>query len=257
MTSIVSSTLPLKLSNCQRLPNRVAVIMDGNGRWAEKRGLPRIAGHRQGAKTLKEILRCCKDWGIQSLTAYAFSTENWGRPTTEVEFLMVLFERLLRKELEEMHREGVRIRFIGNLTPLPVSLQREIERSQLETTNNQAVEFNVAINYGSRHEIINACRYLAQKVYSGEILPEDINERLFTQSLYTAEMGDPDLLIRTSGEMRLSNFLLWQIAYSEIYVTDTLWPDFDREEFRLAIEAYQKRDRRFGKLQSSLDSKSG
>jgi undecaprenyl diphosphate synthase len=247
MTSTLPSTLPTNLLTCQKIPNHVAVIMDGNGRWAKKQGLPRIAGHRQGAQTLKEILRCCKDWGIQALTAYAFSTENWGRPTAEVEFLMLLFERLLRKELEEMHREGVRIRFIGDLSALPVSLQREIERSQLETANNHEVYFNVAINYGGRHEILNACRSLAQQVQQGELLPEEIDDNLFKKFLYTSGTGDPDLLIRTSGEMRVSNFLLWQIAYTEIYVTDTLWPDFNREAFYQALVAYGQRDRRFGK----------
>jgi undecaprenyl diphosphate synthase len=247
MTSTLPSTLPTNLLTCQKIPNHVAVIMDGNGRWAKKQGLPRISGHRQGAQTLKEILRCCKDWGIQALTAYAFSTENWGRPTAEVEFLMLLFERLLRKELEEMHREGVRIRFIGDLSALPVSLQREIERSQLETANNHEVYFNVAINYGGRHEILNACRSLAQQVQQGELLPEEIDDNLFKKFLYTSGTGDPDLLIRTSGEMRVSNFLLWQIAYTEIYVTDTLWPDFNREAFYQALVAYGQRDRRFGK----------
>lgn len=247
-TQTLNSDFKTQTSDFLRIPNHVAVIMDGNGRWAKKRGLPRIAGHRQGAKALKEILRCCKDWGIKALTAYAFSTENWGRPNGEVEFLMALFERLLRKELEEMQREGVCIRFLGNLTPLPDSLQREIQRSQQETANNQEVYFNIAINYGGRHEIIHACRSLAQQVQQGELLPEDIDENLLEKSLYTKGIADPDLLIRTSGEMRLSNFLLWQVAYTEIYVTDVLWCDFNRDEFRLAIEVYQQRDRRFGKV---------
>jgi undecaprenyl diphosphate synthase len=246
-TQTITSDLT-QTANFLRMPNHVAVIMDGNGRWAKKRGLPRVAGHRQGAKALKEILRCCKDWGIKALTAYAFSTENWGRPNGEVEFLMALFESLLRKELQEMQREGVCIRFIGDLTPLPQSLQREIERSQQTTADNQDVYFNIAINYGGRHEILNACRLLAQQVQQGELLPEDIDENRFEKSLYTQGIADPDLLIRTSGEMRLSNFLLWQVAYTEIYVTDVLWCDFNRDEFQRAIEVYQKRDRRFGKV---------
>ena len=231
-----------------KLPNHVAVIMDGNGRWAKQRGLPRIEGHRRGANTLKEMLRYCKDLGIETLTAYAFSTENWGRPTGEVNFLMGLFERLLHKELREMEEEEVCINFIGDLTPLPASLQHEMRRSMERTKNNQGVFFNVAINYGSRHEMVKACQTIAQKVERGELTASQIDESTISQHLYTSANSDPDLLIRTSGEMRLSNFLLWQLAYTEIYVTDTLWPDFDRQQFDLAIESFQQRDRRFGKV---------
>ncbi len=162
----MNSNLPLDL-NLQKLPHHVAVIMDGNGRWATSKKLPRIAGHRQGAKTLKELLRCCKDWGIKMLTAYAFSTENWRRPTEEVDFLMLLFEKMLRHELEEMHREGVKIRFVGDLSELPKSLQNEIQRSMLETLNNQDIQFNVAVNYGSRKEIVSACRQVAELIQKG------------------------------------------------------------------------------------------
>jgi undecaprenyl diphosphate synthase len=231
-----------------RMPHHLAVIMDGNGRWAKQRELPRIAGHKQGANTLKAILRCSKDWGIKILTAYAFSTENWGRPIAEVDFLLLLFENLLRSELEEMQSEGVRINFIGDLTPLPQSLRLQIDRAMVATQDNRDILFNVAINYGSRHEILKACRSLAKKVELGQINADSIDENLFAQSLYTTGQQDPDLLIRTSGEMRLSNFLLWQMAYSEIYVTDTLWPDFSAIEFEKALEAYSSRDRRFGKL---------
>ncbi|MGB7247995.1 MAG: isoprenyl transferase [Phormidesmis sp.] len=240
----ISSALPTDL-NPQCLPEHVAVIMDGNGRWANQRGLPRVAGHRQGAKMLKNLLRCCKDWGIGALTAYAFSTENWRRPTAEVDFLMVLFEKMLRKELKEMHKEGVCIRFLGDLGELSPSLQREIARAMAETAGNTAIDFNVAINYGSRSEIVQACRQIAQKVECGELGAGAINEATITQHLYTTE-GDPDLLIRTSGEQRLSNFLLWQLAYSEMYFTDAFWPDFDRGEFHRALLAFQGRDRRFG-----------
>ena len=239
--------LPMDLDH-QRLPQHIAVIMDGNGRWATRQGLPRMAGHRRGARVLKELVRCCKDWGIQSLTAYAFSTENWERPTTEVNFLMALFERVLRKELKEMHAQGVRIQFIGDLDAFPGSLQRLMEQAMAETARNQDVFFNVAINYGSRHEIISACRHLAQQVQQGHLQPEAISETLFEKFLYTSDLQEPDLLIRTSGEMRLSNFLLWQLAYTEIYFTDTLWPDFNPVEFNQALVTYQKRDRRFGKL---------
>ncbi|BAY86321.1 undecaprenyl pyrophosphate synthetase [Calothrix parasitica NIES-267] len=249
----MNSNLPADL-NSQNLPTHVAVIMDGNGRWATQQKLPRIAGHRQGAKTLKELLRCCKDWGIKILTAYAFSTENWRRPTEEVDFLMLLFEKMLRRELGEMHREGVRINFVGDLSELPKSLQNEMQRSMLETSNNNDVQFNVAVNYGSRKEIISACRQVAELVEKGEIKPEDIDEDLITNNLYTTNIPAPDLLIRTSGEKRLSNFLLWQIAYSEMYFTDILWPDFDREAFKEAILSYQNRERRFGKVKAVLSA---
>ncbi len=249
----MNSKLPADL-NSQNLPNHVAVIMDGNGRWATQQKLPRVAGHRQGAKTLKELLRCCKDWGINILTAYAFSTENWRRPTEEVDFLMLLFEKMLRRELGEMHREGVRINFVGDLSALPKVLQNEMQRSMLETSNNKDVLFNVAVNYGSRKEIINACRQVAELVAKGEIKPEDIDDNLIEKNLYTADIPAPDLLIRTSGEKRLSNFLLWQMAYSEMYFTDTLWPDFNRAAFQEALSSYQNRERRFGKVKAVLSA---
>jgi len=234
--------------DANRLPKQVAVIMDGNGRWAGKRGFPRVMGHRKGVDALKALLRCCQDWGIQGLTAYAFSTENWGRPSEEVDFLMTLFERVLQRELTEMMTEQVRIRFVGNLTALPESLQTAIAQAMAQTAENTGIEFTVATNYGGRQEIIAACRAIAQQVQQGKITPEQVDEQLFAQHLYTANLPDPDLLIRTSGEMRLSNFLLWQLAYAEIYVTDTLWPDFDRSAFHQALLAYQQRDRRFGKI---------
>ncbi|MDJ0727401.1 MAG: polyprenyl diphosphate synthase [Prochloraceae cyanobacterium] len=239
--------LPADLDR-NRLPKHVAVIMDGNGRWAKSRGMPRFIGHQKGVDALKNLLRCCKDWGIPALTAYAFSTENWGRPTEEVEFLMTLFERVLRLELQEMMKENVKLRFVGNLVSLPKSLQEEIYKSMEATANNQGIEFTVATNYGGREEIIQATRAIAQLVREGDISPDDIDENLFENHLYTAGLSSPDLLIRSSGEMRLSNFLLWQIAYAEIYVTPVMWPDFDRLQFYKALLAYQQRDRRFGKL---------
>lgn len=232
----------------ERLPKHVAVIMDGNGRWAKRQGLPRIMGHKRGVDVLKELLRCCKDWGIQALTAYAFSTENWGRPLEEVDFLMTLFERVLRKELQEMMQENVQIKFVGNLAALPRSLQAEIERSMADTQHNRGILFTVATNYGGRQEILHATRAIAHQVQQGLIQPEQIDEALFESHLYTAGIRHPDLLIRTSGEMRVSNFLLWQMAYAEIYITDSLWPEFDRPQFHQALAAYQLRDRRFGKV---------
>jgi len=243
----VLQELPADLAR-DRLPRHIAVIMDGNGRWAQGRGIPRIMGHRRGVDVLKDLLRCCRDWGIEALTAYAFSTENWGRPVEEVEFLMTLFERVLRQELREMMQENVRIRFIGNLSALPASLQTEIERAVVATQNNPGIQFSVATNYGGRQEIVQACRAIATQVQQGVLQPDQIDEALFECHLYTAGICDPDLLIRTSGELRISNFLLWQMAYAEIYVTKTLWPDFNRQELHQALRAYQQRDRRFGKV---------
>jgi undecaprenyl diphosphate synthase len=220
--------------------------MDGNGRWATRQGLPRSVGHRKGVDTLKALLRCCKDWGIGALTAYAFSTENWSRPLEEVEFLMALFERVLRQELDEMIKEEVKICFVGNLHELPPKLQKMIDYSMEATQYNTGIQFTIAKNYGGRQEITNACRQIAQKVQQGLLNPDAIDESVVEAHLYTTGSCDPDLLIRTSGEMRLSNFLLWQTAYSELYVTDTLWPDFDRTEFYHALKSYQQRDRRFG-----------
>lgn len=239
--------LPADLSE-NLLPRHVAVIMDGNGRWAKNQGKPRIIGHQKGVDALKDLLRCCRDWGIPALTAYAFSTENWGRPQAEVQFLMTLFERVLRRELQEMKQENVKIRFVGNLQDLPDSLRKEIDRSMEDTKNNQGIQFTVATNYGGRQEILQACQAIASKVELGYLDSSQINEETFEQHLYTQGIPHPDLLIRTSGEMRISNFLLWQMAYAEIYVTPTLWPDFDRIEFHKALVTYQQRDRRFGKV---------
>lgn len=244
---IVLNDLPTDLDQA-RLPKHVAVIMDGNGRWAQRRGLPRIMGHQRGVDTLKDLLRCCRDWGVPALTAYAFSTENWGRPLEEVEFLMTLFERVLRRELREMMEENVKIAFVGNLAVLPPSLQSEIARSMADTKDNTGIQFTVATNYGGRQEIVQACQAIAIQVQKGLLNPEEIDESLFERHLYTTGLSHPDLLIRTSGEMRISNFLLWQLAYAEIYVTQTLWPDFNREEFHKALLVYQQRERRFGKV---------
>ena len=236
----------------ERMPRHVAVIMDGNGRWAKRRAMPRIMGHRKGVDVLKDLLRCCRDWGIEALTAYAFSTENWGRPTEEVEFLMALFERVLRKELREMMKEDVQIRFVGNLEMLPDSLREEIDRAVEATRENTGIRFTIATNYGGRQEILQACRSIAAAVKDGTLALEDIDESVFERNLYTTGICDPDLLIRTSGEMRISNFLLWQMAYAEIYVTDTMWPDFDRTQFHTALSDYQSRERRFGKVGAKL-----
>ncbi len=238
--------LPADLKR-ELLPKHVAVICDGNRRWAERQGIPRFVGHQRGVDALKDLIRCCDDWGISALTAYAFSTENWGRAQDEVDFLMTLFMRVLRQELREMIEENVQIKFVGNLAALPKSLQAEISRSMEETKRNRGIRFTVATNYGGRQDILQACHAIAQLVQQGLLQPDEINETTFERHLYTAGICDPDLLIRTSGEMRLSNFLLWQIAYAEIYITETLWPDFNRSQFHHALCAYQQRERRFGK----------
>ncbi|MEM9136631.1 MAG: isoprenyl transferase [Cyanobacteria bacterium P01_F01_bin.42] len=235
-------------TNLKIVPDHVAMIMDGNGRWAKQRGLPRTEGHRRGAQVLKKIVRCCDSWGIKALTVYAFSTENWRRPLEEVRFLMGLFEHVIRRELSELCQQGVKLRFIGDLSVLPPALKVEIENAVRMTAQNLGVCLTVALNYGGRREILLACQQLAQAVRQGELDVWDIDEDQFSAVLDTHEVGDPDLLIRTSGEMRLSNFLLWQMAYAELYVTDTLWPDFDNAAFAQALLAYQHRDRRYGKV---------
>ena len=234
--------------NPQRLPAHVAVIMDGNGRWAQSRGLPRVMGHRAGVEALKATLRRCSDWGVKALTAYAFSTENWSRPGDEVNFLMTLFERVLERELQALEAERVRIRFLGDLEPLPSRLQSLIEEATQRTSSNDGIHFNVCTNYGGRHELVVAARRLAERAALGELDPSEIDEHTLAGELFTAGEIDPDLLIRTSGEHRISNFLLWQLAYAEIHVTDVLWPDFDREALVGAFLDYQSRTRRFGGL---------
>jgi undecaprenyl diphosphate synthase len=222
--------------------------MDGNGRWAQSRGLPRVMGHRAGVEALKATLRRCSDWGVKALTAYAFSTENWSRPGDEVNFLMTLFERVLERELQALEAERVRIRFLGDLEPLPSRLQSLIEEATQRTASNDGIHFNVCTNYGGRHELVIAARRLAERAASGELDPSEIDEHTLAGELFTAGESDPDLLIRTSGEHRISNFLLWQLAYAEIHVTDVLWPDFDREALVGAFLDYQSRTRRFGGL---------
>jgi len=232
----------------ERLPGHVAVIMDGNGRWAEERGFPRFVGHRRGVEAIRELVRCCRDWGVPALTVFAFSTENWGRPPEEVNFLMTLFHEVLERELQDLITEGVHLRFIGEATGLPKSLRDFMERATLATAHNRTVDFTVALNYGGRQEILHATQHLAQAVAQGKLRPEEITASTFQQFLYTYPQRDPDLLIRSSGESRISNFLLWQTAYTELYVCPAFWPDFDRVCFHRALAHYQSRQRRFGRL---------
>lgn len=229
-----------------RLPRHVAIIMDGNGRWATAKGLVRTAGHRAGVGTLKKILRAANDMGIQVLTVYAFSTENWKRPAAEVDFLMKLFSEYLQKEILEMHEENVRISFIGDTGELSAALQKQMAEAAELTANNTGIHFNVAANYGGRDELVRVAKKIVNAANIGKIAAADINEDSFEQYLDTA--GDPpvDLVIRTSGDMRLSNFLLWQAAYAEFWFTDTNWPDFTPEMFAAAINDFASRERRFG-----------
>jgi len=231
-----------------KIPRHIAIIMDGNGRWAQKRGLPRILGHRTGIESVREIVRTCSELGVEYLTLYTFSRENWKRPTDEVKALMGMLRKLLRQEVEELHRRNVRIKAIGRLFDLPDEVIKELKRAIEITKNNNGLNLYLALSYGGRAEIVDAAKNVAYKVKRGELNPENIDEAVVRNSLYDPELPDPDLLIRTSGEMRISNFLLWQIAYTEIYVTPTLWPDFRKEELLAAIEDYGKRERRFGGL---------
>lgn len=222
------------------------MIMDGNGRWAISRGLPRLAGHKAGTENLRRVIRSTVEFGVKYLTIYAFSTENWGRPLEEVRGLMSILEDVLERELLELHGEGVQLRHIGRLERLPTRLQTKVLDAIELTKNNDRLVLNVAFNYGGRDEIVHAI----QKMIRDGIPAGDVTDELVSQYLYTAGVPDPDLIIRTSGELRVSNFLIWQAAYSEWYVTPTYWPDFDKEEYRRALEAFAQRDRRFGKVSS-------
>ncbi len=230
------------------VPTHVAIIMDGNGRWALSRGLPRLAGHRAGTENLRRIIRACVEFGVKYLTIYAFSTENWGRPREEIEGLMHILEDVIDKELNELNKEGVQLRHIGRLERLAPKIQEKVLDAIALTKNNQRLVLNVAFNYGGRDEIICGI----QKMIKEGVKPEEVNEHLVDRYLFTAGVPHPDLIIRTSGELRISNFLIWQAAYSEWYVTPTYWPDFNKEEFRKALEAYTKRDRRFGGLSATV-----
>jgi len=229
-----------------RTPSHVAIIMDGNGRWAAARGLPRAAGHRAGAKAIEEAIAAAIESGVRYLTLYSFSTENWNRPKDEVSSLMGLFVEVLKAKLGDLMEWGVRVRVIGRLEEMPMRTADAFRAAMATTADNEKLDLVIALNYGGRTEIVDAARDLARDVAAGTVDPDSIDEDLFASRLYTAGVPDPDLLIRTSGELRISNFLLWQIAYSELYVTDTLWPDFGRDDLLEAIVDYQGRERRFG-----------
>ena len=235
------SAIPL-----EKIPQHVAMIMDGNGRWAIQRGLPRLAGHKAGTENLRRVIRASVEFGVKYLTIYAFSTENWGRPPEEVKGLMYILEDVIDRELNELNKEGVQLRHIGRLERLAPSLQEKVLDAIEATKNNDRLVLNVAFNYGGRDEIVLAI----QKMMKDGIAPEQVTDELVSQYLFTAGVPDPDLIIRTSGELRISNFMIWQAAYAEWYITPTFWPDFDREEYYRALEAFAHRDRRYGKVSS-------
>jgi undecaprenyl diphosphate synthase len=230
----------------QPLPEHVAIIMDGNGRWATGRGFPRVAGHREGVKSARAIVRAADALGLRYLTLYAFSTENWSRPKQEVSTLMALLERSIAGELPELMERNVRLRIIGRPNGVPVPVRRGIDRVVHATASNTGLQLLMAFNYGGRDELLDAFRTLARRVADGELKPDEISEAHVARALYTADVPDPDLLIRTSGEMRISNFLLWQISYTELWITPTLWPDFRGADLYRAVADFQGRTRRFG-----------
>ncbi len=239
-----------------QIPNHLAIIMDGNGRWAERRHLPRILGHRKGVEVVQSVVDECLVLGIRCLTLYAFSSENWGRPQDEVEALMSLLGSFLKKELRQLQKRGIRLMAIGELERLPDPISDVLREIMEETAGNDRMVLNLALSYGSRNELTRAVQQIGREVAAGKLQAADISEEMIANRLDTASLPDPDLLIRTSGEMRISNFMLWQAAYSELYFTDTLWPDFSREQLHLALQEYSLRQRRFGLVGAQLQKSS-
>lgn len=236
----------------ERIPRHVGIIMDGNGRWAKLRNRPRVFGHRNGVDSVRQVVKAAGEWGVETLTLYAFSDENWGRPLEEVGAIMGLLDTYVRKERDELDRNNVRFRTIGDIERLKPATRVIIREATEKLAGNTGLVLNLALSYGGRMEITKAMQKIAERVRAGEILPEAISPDMITNHLYTAGLSDPDLIIRTSGEQRISNFLLWQSAYSELYFTDVLWPDFTRHEFARALQAYDQRSRRFGLTQSQI-----
>ena len=234
--------------NMEKLPKHIAIIMDGNGRWAKKRFLPRTAGHKAGVETVRTIITECKRLGIKHVTLYTFSTENWKRPALEVETLMMLLQTYLKKEVEELNRNNVRLTAIGDIEKLPKACLEELKRAMELTKDNDGPNLNLALNYGGRYDITNAVKQISRDIENHKLNSDDITEETIKNYLSTKSIPDPDLVIRTSGEQRLSNFLLWELAYAELYFTDVYWPDFNEKELQKAIYTYQNRDRRFGGL---------
>jgi len=252
----IEEQLKKRILDNGKIPVHVAVIMDGNGRWAKKRGFSRLRGHEEGINSVRAVVEACGEIGIKVLTLYTFSRENWRRPRSEVAGLWRLLIQTVRREVPELKKNNVQLKMIGIMEDLPMSVREGVKYAMNELKNNDGLIVNLALNYGSRTEIVHAVQKIAQKAANGEIKPEEIDDQLFSQHLYTAELPDPDFLIRTSGEKRISNFLLWQIAYAELYITDVFWPDFRKKEFFEAIISFQQRERRYGMVSEQLaDSK--
>ncbi len=237
-----------------KIPNHVAVIMDGNGRWAKKKGMARVFGHRNGVKAVRETIEAAREIGVKVLTLYAFSTENWSRPKKEVDILMGLLVSSLRDELKTLQKNNIKLQTIGQIQNLPKKAQKELQEVIQLTQNNTSMVLNLALSYGSREEIVNTIKKISKKVVNKQLSIEEINENIINNHLYTFTLPDVDFLIRTSGEKRISNFLLWQIAYAELYFTNVLWPDFRKEDFFKAILNYQQRERRFGKISEQIEN---
>jgi undecaprenyl diphosphate synthase len=236
----------------EKLPKHVAIIMDGNGRWAERRSMPRFAGHRAGVETVRRVVQMSGEMGIQALTLFAFSSENWRRPKKEVGLLMDLFLTALEREVKKLHETGVRLRVIGDISAFPKKLQQRIHDAMLKTQDNNGLVLNIAANYGGKWDIVQAVRILAAKVADGVLDINEIDESMLAENLSLNDLPEPDLFIRTGGEQRISNFLIWQLAYTELYFTHTLWPDFDRDEYIKAIQSFSTRQRRFGKTGAQI-----
>ena len=228
------------------IPKHVAIIMDGNGRWAQKRGLPRVAGHKAGVETVRTVIQACAEKGVEVVTLFAFSSENWRRPKKEVSLLMSLFLAALQREVKKLHKNGVQLRIVGDVSAFDKKIQEQIKKSEELTKDNKTLVLNIAANYGGQWDITQAVKALAVQIESGDLNAEDISSDLIRQNLLLSDLPEPDLFIRTGGEQRISNFLIWQLAYSELYFTETLWPDFDRQAFEDALTSFAGRQRRFG-----------
>lgn len=250
--SEISLKEELKLSG--EIPDHIAIIMDGNGRWAKKRGLPRVAGHRRGVETVRQIVEDCAEIGVKYLTLYTFSTENWNRPKDEVSTLMRLLLKSLKERLDELNKNDIKLTCIGNIESLPFVVQKQLYEDIERTKNNKRMTLNLALSYSGRWELLEAVKNISRKVVEGKLAPDNIKEKTISENLTTKNLPDPDLIIRTSGEFRVSNFLLWQIAYAEFVILDVFWPDFSKKHLYEAIKQYQKRERRFGKVSEQISS---
>jgi undecaprenyl diphosphate synthase len=257
MSSIQDNNIPQPQSGSNGPPQHIAVIMDGNGRWATARGMPRIQGHRKGAESVRQIIRDCGSLGVRYLTLFAFSSENWQRPPREVKLLMELFISVLEKDIDELVKNGVRLRILGDIERFGSRIVKLIKKAELRTAGNERMQLNIAANYGGRWDIAQACRQLAERALRGEIDAGDIDEQAIDACLVTAGIPEPDLFIRSGGERRISNFLIWQLSYTELYFCDVLWPDFSTPELNQAIDWYRDRERRFGKTSEQVGNKAG